>query len=53
MYTWSKLVEVHPTGFNFVEYLQVKTPTLFLLGAKDLRVPVSNGIQVRTEIISH
>ncbi|KAG6393375.1 hypothetical protein SASPL_147614 [Salvia splendens] len=24
---------------------QVKSPTIFLLGAKDLRVPVSNGIQ--------
>ena len=28
--------------------VQVKTPTLFLLGTMDLRVPISNGIQVRS-----
>lgn len=27
--------------------LQVKTPTIFLIGAQDLRVPMSNGLQVR------
>jgi len=27
-------------------YMQVKVPTLFLLGAQDRRVPVSNGFQV-------
>lgn len=26
--------------------MQVKVPTLFLLGAQDRRVPVSNGFQV-------
>jgi dipeptidyl aminopeptidase/acylaminoacyl peptidase len=26
-------------------YMQVKVPTLFLLGAQDRRVPVSNGFQ--------
>lgn len=26
--------------------LQVKTPTLMLLGAKDLRVPITDGLQV-------
>lgn len=30
----------------------MKTPTLLLLGAQDLRVPVSNGIQVRFHAIS-
>lgn len=32
---------------HFSYCVQVKTPTIFLLGAKDLRVPVSNGLQVR------
>jgi hypothetical protein len=26
---------------------QVKAPVLFLLGAQDLRVPISNGLQVK------
>ncbi|KAI4317929.1 hypothetical protein L6164_025755 [Bauhinia variegata] len=29
----------------FAHLSKVKTPTIFLLGAKDLRVPVSNGLQ--------
>ncbi|RVX22195.1 Acylamino-acid-releasing enzyme [Vitis vinifera] len=30
--------------------LAVKTPTLFLLGAQDLRVPVSNGLHYAREL---
>lgn len=32
--------------------LQAKTPTLFLLGSQDLRVPISNGFQVRFSLVA-
>ncbi|KAK9287677.1 hypothetical protein L1049_016115 [Liquidambar formosana] len=36
----------HLHGMSPISHLpKVKTPTLFLLGAQDLRVPVSNGLQ--------
>ncbi|KAI3695684.1 hypothetical protein L1987_78683 [Smallanthus sonchifolius] len=40
-----KLLSVFHEKSPISHVLKVKTPTLFLLGAKDLRVPVTNGIQ--------